>query len=428
MLKKAIGLISISLMPFWCQLSAQNLTKSPYSFIGLGDLHFTGSAWMHGMGQVNQAISGTTIINNQNPASYSKLLLTTWDFAGTGALGTISSDKGVSNVNTGSLAYFALGLPLSTKLNWGFSLGLMPYSNVGYNINRTVVTSTFTGTETTSGTGGTSRFYLGSGIKITKRLSVGVNGSYIFGKIERNALLNIPRSFNMYNLAESGSTYIGDFLVDIGVQYSDTFSYKKHKYSWGIGATLTPQANLATTSDFSTRTLGVGITDPNNVGKDSIKYKNDERGEVRLPSLMQTGVYFGEEDKWRVAADVQYQNWRNFSSFNQVDSLTSNTTLKLGASIIPNIDDEKHYLSRIEYRVGFRYDNGNILFNDNRIKVYAISAGLGLPLGKSRSKLNLSAEYIVRGTTQYNLIREEYFRFTVGVLICDRWFQRYRYD
>lgn len=428
MLKKAIGLISISLMPVWCQLSAQNLTKSPYSFIGIGDVHFTGSAWMHGMGQVNQAISDPFAINNQNPASYSKLLFTSWDFAAIGSVGTINTDNGVSNVNTGSLAYFALGLPLSQKLNWGLSLGLMPHSSVGYNVNRAVTELTFTGTETSSGTGGTSRFYVGSGVKIYKGLSLGINGSYIFGKIEKNTLLNIPRSYNMYNLAESRSSYLGDLSVDIGLQYSDTFSLKKTKYSWGLGATFTPENSLSSTNNYSVRTLGVGIIDPNNVGKDTIAFGNDEKGQVHLPASIQTGAYFSCEDKWRIAADLQYQNWASYSAFDKRDSLANNFGVRIGGSFIPKYDDEKHYLNRVEYRAGFRFDNGNLILNNNRIKVYAVSAGLGLPLGKSRSRLNLSAEYMVRGITQDNLIREEYFRFTVGVLISDRWFQRYRYD
>ncbi len=410
------------------QLSAQNLTKSPYSSIGIGDVQFTGSAWMHGMGQVNQAIRDPFAINNQNPASYSSLIFTTWDFAGTGAMGTITAENGSSNITTGSLAYFALGLPLSQKLNWGFSLGLMPYSSVGYNVNRNVIESTFTGVETISGTGGTSRFYLGSGIKIYKGLSLGVNASYIFGKIEKNALLNIPRSYNMFNLAESRSTYLGDAAVEIGLQYADTFTYKEKKYSWGVGATLTPENNLSTTSNYSIRTLGIGVVDPNNVGKDTIAFGDDEKGSINLPVLLQTGFYFGEEDHWRIATDIQYQNWASYSEFNRKDSLTNNFAFKIGGSFIPKASDAKHYLSRVEYRAGFRTDNGNLMLNGNKINTYAISAGLGLPLGKSKSKLNISAEYMVRGTTKNNLIREEYFRFTVGVLICDRWFQRYRYD
>jgi hypothetical protein len=34
----------------------------------------------------------------------------------------------------------------------------------------------------------------------------------------------------------------------------------------------------------------------------------------------------------------------------------------------------------------------------------------------------------VRGTTQNNLLREEYFRITLGVNMADKWFNRYKYD
>ena len=34
----------------------------------------------------------------------------------------------------------------------------------------------------------------------------------------------------------------------------------------------------------------------------------------------------------------------------------------------------------------------------------------------------------IRGTTDSNLIRENYFRVVFSVSINDRWFQRFRYD
>jgi long-subunit fatty acid transport protein len=428
MLIKAKSLIGISLMLVLHQLSAQNLTKSPYSSIGLGDIQFSGSAWMHAMGQINQGISDPYSINNQNPASYSSFALTTWDFAGTLTTGTISTTNNKSYNYTGSLAYFALGVPLSQKLNWGFSLGLMPYSSVGYNVSRNVVQTTFSGVETITGTGGTSKFYLGTGIRIYKGLSLGVNGVYLFGKTEKNLLLNIPRSYNTYNLAESRVSHIGDVIIDLGLQYKDTFTYKENKYSWGIGATLSPENGVSTSSNYSVRTLGVGITDPNSVGKDTIASGSNEKGEIVIPTLLQTGVYFSKTDYWRVGLDVAYQNWKNYQEFSLRDSLKNNFTIKIGGGYTPDASDAKRFLKRIEYRAGFRMDNGNLALNGHNISTYAISAGLGLPLGKSKSKLNLSAEYIVRGTTQDKLIKEEYFKFTIGVLISDKWFQQYRYD
>jgi hypothetical protein len=90
--------------------------------------------------------------------------------------------------------------------------------------------------------------------------------------------------------------------------------------------------------------------------------------------------------------------------------------------------DYKNYFKRIEYRAGFRYDNGNIILSNTRISTYGLSVGMGMPLGKSKSRINLSAEYFVKGTTNNNLIKEEYFRFILGLNFSDKWFQRYKYD
>jgi hypothetical protein len=41
--------------------------------------------------------------------------------------------------------------------------------------------------------------------------------------------------------------------------------------------------------------------------------------------------------------------------------------------------------------------------------------------------VNLSAEFGRRGTTVNNLIQENYFRFTLGVNILERWFVKSKY-
>lgn len=424
--KSLVGLLLVLLCVH--QVSAQNITKSPYSAIGIGDVQFGGSAAFQSMGQVNQALNSYCVINNQNPASYSKFQLSIWDFAATGAIGNLSTQTSSTGTVTASLAYFALGMPLSQKLNWGLSFGLMPYSSVGYNITRAVTNPTYTATEKIAGNGGSSKFYVGTGIKLYKGLSAGINASYIYGQINNTLLLDIPSSYQMYNLSEVRSRYIGDFSTDIGLQYTDTFTYKDNRYTWGLGATFTPQANLQSTEDFSVRTLGVGITDPSNVGKDTIDSGVGKKGVVVLPAQLQAGVYFAEKDKWLIAADVTYQNWQNYQAFNFKDSLKNSLGFKIGGSFTPDAGDAKHFLKRVEYKAGFRYDNGHLKFGDNNINTIGFSVGFGLPLGKSKSQLNLAAEYLVRGTTKSNLIKEEYFRFTIGVSICDKWFYRYKYD
>ena len=71
---------------------AQQGTSSPYSFYGIGDVKFRGTA-------ENRAMGGLTIytdsihLNFQNPASYSNLKLTTFSLGGTYLTTDLSTNK-----------------------------------------------------------------------------------------------------------------------------------------------------------------------------------------------------------------------------------------------------------------------------------------------------------------------------------------------
>jgi hypothetical protein len=111
-----------------------------------------------------------------------------------------------------------------------------------------------------------------------------------------------------------------------------------------------------------------------------------------------------------------------------MDSLQNSLGFNIGGSYIPNATDYKNYFNRVEYRAGLKYDGGNVIWADKNISSYGFSLGMGMPLGKSKSKLNIAGEYYARGTTANNLIKEEYFRIVLGLNFSDRWFQRYKYD
>lgn len=410
---------------------AQNVTRSPYSSFGLGEMQFTGSAWMKAMGQIGQGYNANFFINNQNPASYSALQYTIFDVGAVGSIGTLSTQNESNKINTASYGYFAMAFPLYQKINLGASLGFMPYSSVGYNLTKTVTTPTFTGEEKLTGTGGLSQAYFGSGIKLTKKISVGANAKFLFGSMETSMFLNIPAELLMYNLTEDRQRFITGFVYDLGIQYGDTFTRNQNKYKWGFGVTVTPPSNLNLSDDYNIRTLPVGSTSPisgGGFGKDTIVNVEGARGKVAHPAMLKAGFHFQEINAWSFGFDVGYYNWEKLQIAGTNQGLHDAITFGVGGSIIPNAAALKGYFNKVEYRGGVRYEKGNIKINNNDINTYAISAGVGLPLGMARTRLNVTGEYIVKGTKNNNLLREEYFRFTVGVIISDKWFYRYRYD
>jgi len=92
------------------------------------------------------------------------------------------------------------------------------------------------------------------------------------------------------------------------------------------------------------------------------------------------------------------------------------------------------YTSVVQYRLGVRYYQTNLELKNTQLTEMSVNFGLSLPvpyrtkLGEPISRATLNFEYGLRGTTQNNLIQENFFRVTIGISINDRWFSHYKYD
>ena len=80
------------------------------------------------------------------------------------------------------------------------------------------------------------------------------------------------------------------------------------------------------------------------------------------------------------------------------------------------------------YRAGARYNQTYLKINGKPINEFGISFGMGLPLPRSLTTVDLSIELGRRGTMNENLIRETFVNFTLGISIYERWFVKSRYN
>ena len=100
----------------------------------------------------------------------------------------------------------------------------------------------------------------------------------------------------------------------------------------------------------------------------------------------------------------------------------------IGGFYVPKYNSFSSYFSRMTYRAGFRYENTGLVLNNRSINDYAVTAGLGLPLGGFFSSVNAGFEYGKRGTTSYGLLQENYAAFSISLSFNDRWFVKRRFD
>jgi hypothetical protein len=82
----------------------------------------------------------------------------------------------------------------------------------------------------------------------------------------------------------------------------------------------------------------------------------------------------------------------------------------------------------VVYRAGLHYEKTGLNINNESINEFGISFGLGLPVGSFFSNANLGFEIGKRGTTNSNLIQENFVNFQLSLSLNDRWFRKRKYD
>ncbi|MFV8327616.1 hypothetical protein [Flavobacterium sp. ZS1P14] len=398
---------------------AQEGTSSPYSFYGIGDIRFKGT-------QENRSMAGVGVeqdsvhLNLENPASYSNLKLTTFSLGGTYGTKNLKSNSGSASTRRTTLDYLAVGLPLG-KLGVGF--GLIPYSSVGYKIESLSSEDGATNRRL-NGSGGLNKVFLGAGYKIAPNFSIGADVHYNFGKIETNSLeflTNVPVGTRELNTADlSGVNF------NIGAMYQTKINKKLTVYSslnYTVEGTLTSQntRNIATVlynSEF------------NVVVVDALGNQKTET-DVKLPSKISFGAGIGEAKKWLVGGKISYQkNSGQENSYNKASNVGYGRygSVSLGGYYIPNYNSFSNYAKRIVYRGGLKYEKTGLMINSESINDMGLTLGVGLPITGSFSNVNLGFELGKKGTTNANLVQENYANFSVSFSLNDKWFVKRKFD
>ena len=402
---------------------AQNRIISPYSRFGLGELQNNNFARPMAMGGVKYALRANDMINFYNPASYSAFDTTTFVFE-TGILSTFEQLKTTEihkNYNYTNLNCLVFGMPL-TKW-WGFSFGLIPFSSTGYNITYTENNTNFGNVKYIyEGSGGINQFYLGSAFHI-KNLSLGFNASYLFGTISKIRQMYFPDSISKYYGTNFLNTLqLRDFLINYGLQYTYKINKEKHI---GIGIVFGNSTNIKATQNDLIRNFE-GLPEQyyfmDTIANTSVK------GNVKFPLKIGGGLSYESLNKLLIAGDFEFQQWSKYSVFGVNDSLKDIISTSFGAQFTPQKYSSLSYYKRMTYRIGIRYSESYLELKNTQLDEFGVSFGFGFPLRKSKSTINLSIELGKKGTTNNQLIQENFGKITLGFSIFERWFIKSRLD
>ena len=399
---------------------AQNNTNSPYTRYGYGQLSEQGSSNSRAMGGIAYGLRDKYQTNFANPASYTAVDSLTFIFDGAVSLQNTNLSNGTLKRNAKNSSFDYITMQFRASKWAAISLGLLPYSNVGYSMGEYREDTEFPDKSTTvsySGEGGLHQLYLGAGFKIIKNLSVGANFSYLWGDITRTAAETFPSSSSVFPITIQSNVAVKSYKLDFGAQYTHQFG-KKHVAT--LGVVFSPGHDLNNDAYEVTQT-GNSNTGATSATRDTIVT-------CGIPTTFGAGVTYVYDNRLTVGADVMFQNWSKVSYMNNDEAFCDRGRISVGAEYLPN-PMGRSYLSHVKYRLGAYYSKPYYKIDGVRAAdEYGVTAGFGLPIPRTRSVLSLSAQYVRTKGTHAAFLNENTLRICIGVTFNERWFFKRKVD
>lgn len=411
---KALTIIAVAILSSLCVMTtrAQN-TVSPYSMYGYGLLNDFAIGAQRQMGGVGIAQQSGRQINMMNPASYAAIDSLTFIWAiGADVSMLHSKENGKTGFATGGgLDYINMQFPVGKC--FGASIGLVPYSSVGYAFGNDIKH----GVVSNQGTGGITEAYVGFSGR-WRGLSLGLNVGYDFGNIIND----------VYAKSDGGNTLfehvmrVRDWNINIGAQYKQPIGRYDRMV---LGVTYSPKRSLHGTSWAAYWDIDQDKA-ADTVGHMRLK------GNYYRPTSVGAGISYTHSrfSEFTVEADFVWQNWNKAKYASMYDEegqllyegMRFNDRIRgaVGAEYIPKL--RGNYLQRITYRLGGYFSRDYINVLGNNVREYGISAGFGLPTPEGKTIINFGLEWKRREAHPAKLISENYFNITLGVNFNEMWF------
>lgn len=397
-------------------VSAQTGTSSPYSMYGVGDINPMGFGRNRALGGAGIALPTDVSLNNINPASYSTIdsLAFMTDFGLDFKSSKLKSGSLNQSTNNAGLGFLAIGFR-NTKW-WKNSIGLMPFSSVGNNVNTTkdIEGSTDKLKINIEGSGGLSQVYWGNAFKILPNLSIGVNFAFIFGSLTQTQTTTSPSVFNG-SLVNEDNIYLHKLYVNYGAQYSFKLA---HNIKGAVGliyggpCKLNMFHNITSTDNTST------------ILKDNATSETS----FTLPSNYGIGGMIKFNDKLLLTADYKFNNWSQSQPYQSTVRFVNSSNYMAGIEFTPSNSFRDQGWKRMTFRMGGYINNTYIMLNSYQLVDKGLTFGLGVPLIQKKMNFNFVYQVGQKSSLAKGSIIENYQNFSVNITLFDFWFIKPKFD
>lgn len=395
-----------------------NRENAPYSRFGIGEYSDGINPVLKAMGGIGAAYNNPFSVNTTNPASYSTLLLTTYQGSLVGSNRTISSGNEKFRTGKATINQLAIGVPVGKGM--GLSFGYKPMTSIYYFLSDTAVIGNYgNSVKTSAGDGSLNYAYFGYAGRF-KGFSAGFNFGYLFGSTVYASLLeSIDNNENVNDAQFSNVVKTGGLYWNAGVQHEA----KLRDNLWlHTGATLAVNQKIKTTVDEF-------WTSYNFSGGDTSYSRLGQEGFTTTPLEYSIGAQLIDSNTWLVGVNFSARDYSNYSGFGRTDSVANMSyRLGVGGGYTPDASSIRNYFNRVTYRVGFYYGTDYVSLRNTQLNYYAVTFGFGLPFKRYSDRINAAFEIGRRGTEANGLVKENFFKCTFGISLNDKWFIKRKYD
>ncbi len=425
-MNKKILILTVLISIFGLKINAQNLSSSPYSRFGVGELLFQGNGRQVSMGNTGVGDFNSFHISKINPTGISAIkpnsvIFEVGFFDKFSVFKDATSEKQMNNVT--NFKYLMTGFRINKW--WHAGVGITPFCGSGYKIKlkdsliiddyKTVYTNDYVGE------GGVNQIYLTNSFSFLKHFAVGATVNYNFGSIDRKKVTVIKEKTYLSRVTNSSRNLIKKFNYRVGFMFAD--SIEKDEYStilkYSVGGFYSNAYNINSLQtkyiSRSTQAYNIGLSD-------SIFFDTVSTTVIKVPQTIGVGFSVSWHDVLTLNGDYIMSNWSKSTILGESGFFNSQF-IGVGLEYLQSPFSSKYYKT-IRYRIGGFHNKSYIGLNNKQVTTNAVTFGIGLPV--KTVQLNLGVVVGQTGSTAIGL-KENFYELNLGFSLYDLWFVKRKF-
>ncbi len=385
-------------------LRAQNLS-SPYSAYGIGEIQDQDPDRSSGMGYTSTALMSTPgFLLNKNPASLIGLerSLAQVDLALIGKTVTFKGDA-ISTDNNKAKDLIIKRISISAKINnhWASSIGFKPYTFVNYSFTaqKSIEGSSATYTGLYDGNGGLHNIFWNNAFAIGKHLALGIRSNFIFGSI--NQIETLQGATLTTPIVSQVTNYYSGFRFEGGAIYGNKIN-KNWKFS--VGGKVTTKNDLDVSKTLTVQEGNTVVESDKDLGTDKFT----------LPWQYDAGIALVNKGRTTFTVDYSRANWNKLNPSGTTYSMVDRDRYSAGVQFSNQVQRYGLVAEKSYFQAGLFTGQSYLQVKGQQIKEMGATLGYGGYLSRGLA-FHLAVEGGTRGTVANNLVKENYFQFTLAL-------------